>query len=95
MAAESLKKRAGAAEKAKGETPAEKVTLRNLCPHPVFFRIPGKSIRIGPKEMCDIETSLLSTPELSRLCRNRHVTVIKKREAAEKATVDKGKKKGK
>ena len=54
------------------------VTLRNNCSHPVFFRVPGMTVRIGPRATREIEKSILSTAELGRLYSKKQVTVIEK-----------------
>ena len=65
-------------KKAAAKTAAAKVTLRNNCSHPVFFRMPGKTVRISPRGTRDVEKSILSTAELGRLCSKNQVSVIKK-----------------
>jgi len=91
MANISSKKRKNSGQKTEkkpeAETAGVKVALRNNCSHPVFFRKSGRTVRIGPRGTCEVEKSVLSTTELSRLCSNKQVSVIIKSTVAAKTAI--------
>lgn len=56
--------------------PYEAVTITNTTFTSLVFRIPGKSVRLGPREATEVPKAYLDTQELQALVRQGAVVVV-------------------